>query len=156
MQKIIFFLLAGSLGFIADIGVFNLLHCIFNIRLSAARAISVLTAVIVTLCINKFITFSDQRNNQNSFEEVSIYIMCTAFSAVINFFVYLLFYLSNGQSLIVNNIGLIMGVCAGAVSNYFLYKNFVFANNLQFGRKSFISLIYMLKKSFSFNKSLSK
>ena len=52
------FILAGSLAFFTDVGVFQFLHGVLSVNLLIARVLSIATAMLVSWLINRRLTFA--------------------------------------------------------------------------------------------------
>ena len=56
------FLVVGTIGFVIDFGVFNLLHTLLNISIGISQTCSFTTAVISNFIWNRYWTYHDSRS----------------------------------------------------------------------------------------------
>lgn len=86
MKKLVFFLFAGSTGFLIDAGVLSLLVWLTPIGPFFARIVSIATAMTYTWTINRTFTFGNSRRHVAA--EGARYGLVGVASALLNYAVY--------------------------------------------------------------------
>ena len=86
MKKLVFFVLAGSAGFLTDAGVLTLLLAVTPFGPFIARIFAIAAAMGVTFLINRSVTFG--RSSRPLAEEGARYVFIGLVGALINYSVY--------------------------------------------------------------------
>lgn len=119
MKTILRFLIAGSVGFIVDLSILNLMLKLGSGSVSG-RIVSFSIAVLFTFFINKNFTF---QNNGNIIKQFYKYIIGSLFGFSINW----IFYVA-GLNFLSPQVSLIIASAVAMVVNFILYKFIVFKN----------------------------
>ncbi|HQT81742.1 MAG: hypothetical protein B7Z60_09715 [Ferrovum sp. 37-45-19] len=121
----LFFILAGSCGFVVDAGVVTVLHKWCGAGLISAKVISFFLAVTVTWWINRTYTFR-KTLEKNLFLEWIHYFSANIIGAIINngLYVFLVILFAFPKEYPV--VAVAAGSLGGMVFNYFASKTWVF------------------------------
>lgn len=121
MKKIIFFLIAGGIGFVVDAGILYLLLGL-GIDPFTARIFAIAAAMASTFLINRTLTFGASGRSLAS--EGARYGSVGIASALLNYLVY------SGALLIIPSLTPFLALCAGSAAatafSYTGYSRFVF------------------------------
>ena len=85
-QRAVFFIFAGTIGFLVDCGVLYLIKNALGLYIG--RLVSFLCAAITTWLLNRSITFSDRYSSHTTLRELLIYISIMTFGGAVNYSVY--------------------------------------------------------------------
>jgi putative flippase GtrA len=120
------FALAGTVGFLVDSGVLQLLAGVLHMQVHLARVVSFLIAMTATWQINRRFTFREGRQSQTLVGEWLRYFASSLLGGATN---YAAFAISIAVSPFIRShlvLGVAIGSLVGMVTNYVLYSRFVF------------------------------
>ena len=120
------FAIAGTVGFLVDSGVLELLVRVLHVQVHLARVLSFLVAMTVTWQVNRRFTFREGRQSRTLFGEWLRYFASSLLGGATN---YGAFAISIAVSPFIRShlvIGVAIGSLVGMVTNYLLYSRFVF------------------------------
>lgn len=120
------FAVAGTVGFVVDSGILQLLAGVLHVQVHLARVVSFLIAMTTTWQINRRFTFREGRQSQTLLGEWLRYFASSLLGGATN---YGAFAISIAVSPFIRShlvIGVAIGSLVGMVTNYVLYSRFVF------------------------------
>ena len=123
----IYFVIAGTLGFVVDVAVLYLLMDTLGLYLG--RIISFLFAVTTTWVFNRYITFRKRRSGISLTSEYRIYLAFMIVGGLVNYFVYLV--ALNTALEVPPYMAVAIGSLSGLSVNYFLSSKLLFKNALR-------------------------
>lgn len=124
MRKVIRFLVVGAVGVAINIGTFSLLMHVLNVWYVLASAVAFTTSTTICFFLQKFWTY-ENRDKAKMYAQMVLYFAVGLFNLAISTeIVYLLVtYLSVQKELSQAIAALLV-----AISSFFIYKVFIFAN----------------------------
>ncbi|USD42527.1 GtrA family protein [Vibrio sp. SCSIO 43135] len=125
-ERFVKFGMVGSIGFLADAGLFSLLFYLGDWAPLPARVVAFLFAATVTWCGNRCFTFTHCQHVAKGKQWLK-FIVVALFSAIPNLIVFNLALLVLGSGGIAALVALAFGVLAGMVSNFLLSSRWVFS-----------------------------
>jgi putative flippase GtrA len=126
MWRTLVFAFAGTVGFLVDAGVLQLLVSVFGAPVYGARVVSFLTAVTATWLINRRFTFREQEPGPPRLSEWLRYLGSSLVGGATNYGAFALAIAGSPYIRAHLIIGVAIGSLAGMVVNYLLYSKFVF------------------------------
>ena len=124
-RRIGLFLLVGLVGFVVDAGLLTFGIHVMSLGPKLSRLFSFLAAVLVTWALNRSYTFADKATGRRGSELVR-YAATSCISASLNLGVYWLVLEILPETAAAPYMALVLGVAAGLVSNFTLYRFVVF------------------------------
>lgn len=124
-KELIFFGIAGFVGYLVDAGVTILLSS--SLSPFVSRVPAFILAATATWIINRNITFSkDSRKYNNVFYEYLHYISLMTLGIVVNYIVYAIILIFLPQNPVSILFGIAVGSLAGMIVNYLNSKKYIF------------------------------
>lgn len=124
LSQLIYFLIAGTIGFLIDIFLLYQFVGIFGLYLS--RLLSFTGAVFSTWIINRNYAFREQANDKNLLKEFLSYYSCMIFGGVVNYISYLAIVSKLSYSYYTLLIAVAIGSLSGMIVNLWTSKYVVF------------------------------
>ena len=124
-RQFILFCIAGTLGFLVDAGLTQLLVRGFDVEPLGARFPAIALAVLTTWTFNRYVSFHARRS-RNRVAELGRYLLGNAFGLAVNYGAYALVIASVDFTRQWPVIAVAMGSVAGLGINYLLARRFVF------------------------------
>ena len=123
-EPAILFLIVGGIGFLVDLGVFNLLRLVLDSGYIVPRIGSIFVAVLVTYYLNRELTFKVQKNSfLYSFPR---YVLASAAMQGLNFSMYCGLIYMNSFFYQYPSIALGLGSISVMVLSFIISKNWTF------------------------------
>jgi putative flippase GtrA len=117
LLQIVFFALVGTIGFVVDAGILEIMFFYLHVDPYVSRLISFLAAATVTWLLNRILTFKSK--NRMSLREWWVYVMFMGVGAVLNLGVYTVVVFWYGTTQMVLLSALAAGTMSGMGINFF-------------------------------------
>lgn len=126
MWRTLVFAFAGTVGFLVDAGVLQLLVSLLHAPVYGARVVSFLAAVTATWLINRRFTFRETEPGPPRLSEWLRYLGSSLVGGATNYAAFAVSIASSPWIRAHLIVGVAIGSLAGMVVNYLLYSRFVF------------------------------
>lgn len=116
-EEFIKFLIVGFSGVFVNLGIYIFLTRVLGVALEVASPIAIEISIITNFLLNHYWTFNDRTTETSFFHKLFRFHMAAGVAGVVNYAVFLLLLNVFNMHDILSNI---IGICAGALFNYFL------------------------------------
>lgn len=125
-NTLLFFAIAGTVGFLLDAGVLQILTVFLAVPPLVARIASFFVASVATWRINRRYAFSGGRQDQGPLQEWARYVAASGLGALVNYLAFAMVVVTAGRTPVITTMAVAAGSLAGMVVNFTLYKYVIF------------------------------